>query len=116
MWVKNRETVTDWGEILQGVELPRGIQPSDIDGVIEINHNFLFLECKHPTEKTKRGQRLMLERLAKMRGVTVIRIIRGDDGVEEIYNYGTRKTTRTSPVDFIALIEGWAEKADATKP
>lgn len=115
MWVKNRDTVIDWGEILFGAELPRGIQPSDIDGIIEINNHFLVMEVKHPREGTKDGQRLLLERLAKRRGFTVIRIVRGDDGVEEIYNYKTKIAKSTTPLEFIALVERWASEADESR-
>lgn len=52
----------NWG-VLDGV-LPRGIRPSDLDGVIEMNGRFLWLEYKGPGAALPRGQRLMYEALA----------------------------------------------------
>ena len=113
-WVKNRDTVTDWGEILMGAQLPRGIQPSDIDGIVEINNHFLVMERKRANEKTKDGQRYLLEALARQPGFTVLEVVHGEDGVEEVYNYGSDERETTNPGDFIARVEAWAEKADTS--
>lgn len=45
----------DWG-ILQGCFGGTKIQPSDIDGLVERNGNFLVLEGKHPGVKLNQGQ------------------------------------------------------------
>ena len=111
-WVRNRDTVTDWGEILVGAQLPREIQPSDIDGIVEINGTFLVMERKKMGEKTRDGQRYLLEALARQSNFTVLEIVHGPDGVEEIYNYGTGKREVSSPSDFIARVEAWADVAD----
>lgn len=113
VWVRNRETVTDWGEILLGCELPRGIQPSDIDGIIEINDRFLVLEKKRIGEPMLKGQRMLLDRLAHRRGFTVLTLTVGQDGVEMLTNHRTGQTERTNPAEFIAKVEKWAQLADA---
>ena len=108
-WVRDRDTVTDWGEILAGANLPRGIRPSDIDGVLEVNGHFLFMEKKGPLESEAMGQRLMLEALARNpKSIKVIRVVRGSDGVEAIYDYRTGEYTEIDPADFIRRVEEWA--------
>lgn len=111
-WVKNRDTVTDWGEILEGAKLPRDIQPSDIDGILECRGHFLAMEKKHPGELTKTGQQIMLTALARVPRFTVIKVVRGSDGVEEVFNYRTGITKRTNPAEFISWVETWAWKAN----
>jgi len=56
---------------LQGI-LPYGIVPCDIDGVIEINGNFLFIETKFGPIDMPRGQKLMYEHLSRMPNTTVV--------------------------------------------
>lgn len=48
--------------------------PSDIDGVIEINDHFLFLECKFPDASIKEGsgQDIMLRNLSKRDRITCV--------------------------------------------
>ncbi len=114
-WVKNRDTVTDWGDILMGANLPRGIQPSDIDGILEVRGKFLVMEKKNPNEPTKQGQNILLNSLSKVPCFTVIKVIHGQNGVEEIYNYKNKESYKTSPAEFIQLVERWAWKANNGK-
>lgn len=48
------------------------IRPSDIDGCVERNGHFLFLETKLPEARVPMGQSILLERLAKNPMNTVI--------------------------------------------
>lgn len=52
--------------------LPRGIRPTDVDGMIEIGGQFLFMEEKGPGVLLQDGQRMALKRLADFHGVTVV--------------------------------------------
>jgi len=49
----------------------RGVTPSDIDGIVENNRQFLIFETKDTDVDIPRGQLLMLQRLAMLPGVTV---------------------------------------------
>lgn len=48
--------------------------PSDIDGVVERNGVFLFMEWKRPLEDMKEGQEKMLMSLARKPDVFVVRV------------------------------------------
>ncbi len=56
--------------ILKGLEefaqcFPRGIRFGDVDGMVEINNHFLFIECKSGNQEIPRGQWMSLVRLAR---------------------------------------------------
>jgi|DewCreStandDraft_4_1066084.scaffolds.fasta_scaffold63399_3 hypothetical protein len=56
--------------------LPGNISFSDVDGIVEVNGNLLFLEWKdHPCLNT--GQRILFERLTRLCPATVL-IVEGD--------------------------------------
>jgi hypothetical protein len=112
-WVRNRNTVTDWGHILEGVNLPNGIQPSDIDGILERFGYFLVMEVKKPGELTSRGQEILLSALSQIPRFTVIKIVRSmEEGVNYLLNYRTGEGRTISPADFIQMVEKWAWEAD----
>lgn len=97
---------------------PRAIRPTDIDGVVEINGSFLFLEEKGPGVPLQFGQMLMFRRLSERPGVTVV-IFRPltegtyEDGLE-IYVLPRPGAWQTVTVDeFKARIKAWADKADS---
>lgn len=115
VWVRNRNTVTDWGEILMGAKLPRDIQPSDIDGILEVRGRFLVMERKKPGEDTREGQEILLKALSRLPRFTVIKILHGSDGIEEVYNYRTRDSRKTNPAEFISWVEDWAWRAEYSK-
>ena len=50
---------------------PRGIRPTDVDGMVEINGNFLFLEEKGAGVPLPPGQRSALRKLSRRPGITV---------------------------------------------
>ncbi|MGI0014170.1 MAG: hypothetical protein ACREBU_12125 [Nitrososphaera sp.] len=62
---------------------PREIMPSDIDGMIEINKSFLFLEWKDGGAELPYGQFLALSRLTEVAPVTAL-IIKGNSETMEI--------------------------------
>lgn len=51
---------------------PRGIRPTDVDGMVEVNGQFLFLEEKGAGGSLQGGQGAALRGLAKLDGVTVV--------------------------------------------
>lgn len=50
---------------------PRGIRPTDVDGMVEMNGHFLFMEEKSAGKSVDHGQHLALKRLAARSNVTV---------------------------------------------
>lgn len=62
---------TSWDDLITC--FPRSIRPTDIDGMVEIDGRFLFLEEKGKNVGfTNRGQRLAFMRLSGLPGVTVV--------------------------------------------
>lgn len=51
---------------------PRGIRPADIDGMVEINGRFLFMEEKGLGATLTSGQGYALRRLARQPNTTVV--------------------------------------------
>lgn len=109
--IRNQQMVDgqeDWSDIFTG--LPRGIAPSDIDGIIEVGGRFLVLEEKGVGAGCSRGQYRMLCELAK-RGFTVV-VFRpvpdAADGVEIMlppkadWERTTRAAFRQRIVDWVA--------------
>lgn len=60
----------DWTPLNSCFE--RGIRFTDVDGFVEVNYHFLHLEGKSKDISLPRGQRMALERLAKLPQFTVI--------------------------------------------
>jgi len=57
--------------------LPRKIGMSDVDGLTEINGNFLFLEWKEPGAPIPLGQEIMFKNLTRSFPATVV-VVSGD--------------------------------------
>lgn len=55
----------------------RGIRFTDVDGFVEVNYHFLHLEGKSKNISLPKGQRMALERLARLPEFTVI-VFKGD--------------------------------------
>ena len=58
--------------------LPGKCGVCDLDGVIERNGHFLFMECKHPNEKLSKGQEIMLRQLSKLSDKVTVVLVYGD--------------------------------------
>ena len=72
---KYLESQWDWS-VLDGCFGETRIKPTDIDGLVERNGQFLLIEAKLPGAKLKMGQRLTLEALHKT-GIFTIACIWG---------------------------------------
>lgn len=59
-----------WDDLIEC--FPRAIRPTDVDGLVEVNEHFLFLEEKSAGKSLDEGQRLALARLARLPRVTVV--------------------------------------------
>lgn len=60
-----------------GGAIGRGVEPSDIDQVLERRHHFLFIECKRPHQPVPRGQQILFDHLAAPppKSVRVLQVI-----------------------------------------
>lgn len=59
--------------------------PSNVDGICERNGKFLIMEWKRPKEKVSKGQKYLLQSLAKKEDFMVV-IIYGNTDTETIIN------------------------------
>lgn len=60
----------NWDDLISC--FPRGIRPTDVDGLVEINRNFLFLEEKSAGAGLLEGQRRTLRNLSQVEGITTV--------------------------------------------
>jgi hypothetical protein len=111
------EKLPSWDALLDGADFPRGIIPMDIDGFVEINGHYLFLEQKGPgVILCQPGQGHALRSLARLLRVTVA-FFRpaGDDAYDVIWNTTGDPTAivRASQDQLAAMLHAWALNADA---
>lgn len=79
---KSNANHIDYG-FLNGL-LPRGILPSNLDGIIVLDKATLYLEWKRPGEKLSNGQKRALITLAKEKRNTVL-IVYGESHPDKFY-------------------------------
>lgn len=105
------QQLPSWDDLIEC--FPRGIRPTDIDGMVEINDHFLFLEEKCAGKGPDEGQRRALQRLASRSGVMVVFFRPGRASDLEVLTFpapsGWEPMTRA---DFHARITTWALTAD----
>ena len=95
--------------------LPGKIAFSDVDGVVEINGNLLFMEWKSHGD-IPRGQRILFERLTRFASATVL-IVEGDAEtmqVETICHVHEGRFGEPSPANLASLkklIADWSRWA-----
>lgn len=64
------ESLPDWDDLIEC--FPRGIRPTDVDGLVEIGGRVLFMEEKCAGVAPHEGQRRALLSLSKRPGVTAL--------------------------------------------
>lgn len=98
--------------------LPRNIGMTDIDGSVEVNKHFLFLEWKSFEGDIPVGQRLYFERLTKVSKDITCVIVFGTPhpmNVQKICTIWDGKLSAWEACDLVGLIERvgrWAAKAE----
>lgn len=92
-----------WDDLVEC--FPSGIGPTDIDGMVELNSRFLFLEEKSAGVGIKNGQRLALKRLCTLPGVTAVIFRPGKESDLECLVFSATE----------ALLPGW-EPYDGFRP
>mgnify|MGYP001613461441 CR=1 FL=1 len=105
----------DWG-FLDGC-FPRKIEPSDIDGCVELNGRLLFLEWKRAGATLKTGQRKMFEAATRHGNIAVF-VIFGDpltNAVKSLQEIHMGKVKNMKPCgngDLRKRCEKWAQWAE----
>ena len=110
------DRLPSWDGLLDASKFPRGIIPMDIDGFVEINGHYLFLEQKGPgVILCQPGQGYALRALARLPRVTVV-FFRpaGTDQYDVIWNDTGEPTTMVSAteVQLAAMLHAWSLNAD----
>ena len=99
---------------------PGRIAMTDVDGLVEINGRFLFLEWKRQGE-VPAGQRIMFERLTRHPGFTVL-VILGDPASMaaeryDVFQGGRRRGWRDCDLPELKRhVRAWAQRASAARP
>lgn len=113
-----KSRLPDWG-ILDGC-FPRGIKPSDVDGIVEINGWFLMLEWKPLNGFLSTGQRLMFQNITANAPKGQALIIFGDKDVPseiELWQRGKRQFRQRCDLAFLSwFCQQWGIFADRKLP
>lgn len=102
-----------WDDLIEC--FPRKIRPTDVDGFVEINGQFLFLEEKQAGAGPDEGQRIALRRLASLPGVTVAFFRPGKASDYEVLIFDGEPAQGWRPCSkhqFFAWLRRWAQRAD----
>lgn len=107
--------VWDWA-ILDGCFGETRIKPTDIDGMVERNGNFLFLETKAPGAALPQGQEIALKQLVRGDG-DVVMVLWGEQNKPEQMKVFSRKCPDGKVIDadgdtFRRYVKRWYERAD----
>ncbi|MGC3982798.1 MAG: hypothetical protein QM808_16225 [Steroidobacteraceae bacterium] len=97
-----KEQLPDWA-ILDGC-FPRGIRPSDVDGIVEINQSVLMLEWKPRMGALTKGQLLLFQNMTSGSPKVQVLVIYGDTGVPgeiELYQHGAIKFRQPCDTSFL---------------
>lgn len=106
MAIKNRnayrDAAWDW-DFLDECFKGTNIRLSDIDGVVEHNGRFLFIEAKPTNKRLSIGQEILFTRLARLSAVTVL-ILWGANGnpvkMQQV-GFPVRLCTKDEIVSFV---------------
>lgn len=91
-----------WDDLIEC--FPRKIHPTDIDGLVEINGRFLFLEEKSAGRTMDNGQRVALHKMCEL-----------DQFAAVIFRPGAKSDMECLIYDTRTLLPGW-EPDDGFKP
>lgn len=106
------DTLPEWDYLLSA--FPRKIRPTDIDGMVEVNRHFLFLEQKGegtPFDGGKSGQWTAFGRLAEQPRTTVVFFRPNGSALDVLVRGREPWRTYTKP-EFVAWLRNWAADAE----
>lgn len=105
-----------WDDLLES--FPRGIRPTDVDGMVEINGHVLFLEEKSAGVPVGAGQGRALRQLASRPDVTVVVFRPGVRSDLEVLIFDGSPPVGFQPRSrdwFKDWLHNWSEVADEQK-
>lgn len=112
------DALPSWDSLLEAANFPRSIRPMDIDGFVEINSHFLFMEQKgESVPLCQGGQSYALRALASLPRVTVVFFRPADDNsYDVIWNTtgGPTAMVRATEQQLGARLHMWALEAERT--
>lgn len=92
-----------------GGAIGRGVEPSDIDQVLERRGHFLYIECKRPHQPIPRGQEILFDHLSTPppKSVLVLQVV--GNPPDEIQQFGWwRQPLKAGTVDDVRrLVRAW---------
>lgn len=93
---------------------PRGIWPTDVDWMVEINSHLLIGEVKSANSSFPDGQRLALRRMSAPSSVTTLMMRpEGEDWMLRVWGAGRLvRAERQTPAQLRAFVEAWGCAAD----
>lgn len=107
------DALPNWDEIINC--FPHRIRPTDIDGMVEINGHFLFMEEKSAGKGLDTGQRIALKRQSCNPNTTVLVFRPGGSKDMQVMVFrdgesdGFKDCTKSQ---FLHWIQRWARTAD----
>lgn len=107
------EGLPSWDDLIEC--FPRRIRPTDIDGLVEMGGNFLFLEEKRAGVAPDEGQRRALVRLSKQPRTTVVLMRPGATSDLEVLLLEAGQGSGWLPYtrdEFKAWLRAWCRRAD----
>jgi len=114
-------THTDYAEFKGLISANPALIPSNVDGILERNGQFLILEWKRPGEKVSTGQKIMLQALAAKPSFMVVIIYGNTDNETVIDSYwlltpeGKPYKAGTGFESFKQFYRQWYELADGNQ-
>lgn len=106
-----------WDDIITC--FPRKIRPTDVDGLVEINRQFLFLEEKRKGAGPDDGQRIAYKRLAEIEQITVVFFRPAKEAVDDellevlVFGRGPAQGWQTwDRRDFLNWLSAWTVEAE----
>ena len=114
-------THTDYGEFKGLIPNNPNVVPSNVDGILERNGQFLILEWKRLGEKVSNGQKIMLQALAAKPSFMVVIIYGNTDNRTIVDSYwtltpeGKPYKAGTGFESFKQFYRQWYELADGYK-
>ena len=114
-------THTDYADFKGLIPTNQYLVPSNVDGILERNGQFLIFEWKRPGEKISEGQRIMLQALAAKPSFMVVIIYGNTDNETVVESYwvltpeGKPVKSGTGFESFKQFYRQWYELADGYK-
>jgi hypothetical protein len=111
-------TLPDWSDINDS--FPGAIRPTDIDGMVEINGNVLFLEQKGAGASMTEGQGRAFKALSRKERVTVLAMRPGTTTEMQLLFYvkgsvhGWHDAYRTDLLEWFRLWSANAKRSEVT--